>query len=139
MDTVLLKYHQSGMDYLVFDTCKNNIVLDARTVRTICTRNFGLGSEGILAGPIGSGKNVEMKRYRPDGSEAEVNRSEACVFARYLQDAGYREYSRSVIHTEEGDVSLAQQENSGTDECGQPEKVGKLFLSETFISRNHGN
>lgn len=133
MDTVLLKYHSLGNDYLVYDTCKNNIKLDSKAVRAICARNFGLGSEGILAGPVMDGHYVEMKIFRPDGSEAGVGRDEAQIFSRYLKDAGYLEHQKLVLHTVEGDV-LAENEN--VSEMQGTSAVGKLFLSEEFIHKN---
>lgn len=134
MDTVLLKYHHSGNDYLVYDICKNSIELDERAIRTICARNFGIGSQGILAGPVGSGDKVGMKIYRPDGSEARVSRNAARIFMRYLKDAGYVKQQELVLHTEEGDIPA---EEAGEADGGDVEAVGKLFLSEGFVNRNH--
>ena len=134
MDTVLLKYHHLGNDYLVYDTCKNDIELDAKAIRTICSRNFGLGSQGILAGPVMSGGQMGMKSYHPDGSEARVNRNAMRIFRQYLEDAGYLERKEAVLHTEAGALSFqedAEQEREAVAE------IGKLFLSEKFTEKNH--
>lgn len=45
------KYHCMGNDYLVYDPNKNEMELNEENIRLICDRNFGVGSDGILAGP----------------------------------------------------------------------------------------
>lgn len=54
------KYHGLGNDYLVYDCCKNSVQLDSKMVASICERHYGLGSDGILAGPCW-GKKVWKK------------------------------------------------------------------------------
>lgn len=132
MNTILLKYNHLGSEYLVYDTCKNNLELDAKAIRTICNRNFGLGAQGVLAGPVMRGKDMSMKIYQPDGSETTVSRNVAKIFMQYLKDAGYSRQQNFVLHTEEGDIfsEEAQEEVSA---------VGKMYLSEeyAFGKRTH--
>lgn len=135
MDTILLKYHYLGNDYLVYDTCKNDIELDPRTIRTICARNFSLGSAGLLAGPLLDGDQMTMKNYRLDGSEAEVTRPAARIFSQYLQDAGYLSCQNGPL-MDDTEISLKEKPGDGKKNA---EEVGKLFLSETFITKNHMN
>lgn len=46
------KYHGLGNDYIVIDPQKNDIGLSLEAIKLICDRNFGVGSDGILYGPI---------------------------------------------------------------------------------------
>lgn len=46
------KYHALGNDYIVIDPAKTNINLDENAIKLICHRNFGVGSDGILYGPL---------------------------------------------------------------------------------------
>lgn len=124
MDTILLKYNHLGSEYLVYDTCKNNLELDARAVRTICNRNFGLGAQGVLAGPVMCGNDMSMKIYQPDGSETVVSRNAAKIFMQYLKDAGYSRQKKLVLHTEDGDVF--------PEEVQEASAVGKMYLSEEY-------
>lgn len=128
MNTVLLKYHHLGNDYLVYDICKNNRKLDERAIRTICTRNFGLGTSGILAGPVLDGQDVGMKSYQPDGKETRVDKNAAEIFMQYLKDAGYSDRQPLVLHTEAGDLS-----SGGVQEQEAAEIIGKMYLSESFV------
>ena len=53
----------------------------------ICDRNFGLGSDGILVGPLQSEKaDFGLRILNPDGSEAEKSGNGLRIFARYLYD-----------------------------------------------------
>ena len=81
------KYHALGNDYLVLDpdVCPNEP--DSETIRKICHRNFGLGSDGILYGPLESShSDCGLKIFNPDGSEAEKSGNGLRIFARYLTD-----------------------------------------------------
>ena len=82
------KYHALGNDYLVYDSREtNHSFTEAETIR-ICHRNFGLGSDGILVGPLPSEKaDFGLQILNPDGSEAEKSGNGLRIFARYLRDA----------------------------------------------------
>lgn len=81
------KYHALGNDYLVFDPDgTDHQFTEDETVR-ICHRNFGLGSDGILVGPLQSEKaDFGLRILNPDGSEAEKSGNGLRIFARYLYD-----------------------------------------------------
>ena len=134
MDTIFLKYHSSGNDYLVYDTGRNDMMLDGKAARTICARNFALGAAGILAGTLVDGQRVEMTMYLPDGSTSRAGVDEMHIFSRYLKDAGYQEDESLVLCDPEETIPESVEEPDGQPEAAQ---VGKLYLSEEFIARNH--
>ncbi len=82
------KYHALGNDYLVFDpTHASRKSWNEQEVRHICHRNFGLGSDGILEGPLASNKApFGLKIWNPDGSQAEKSGNGLRIFSRYLFD-----------------------------------------------------
>ena len=83
------KYHALGNDYLVFDPRESNHEFTKEETIRICHRNFGLGSDGILVGPLQSSKaDFGLRILNPDGSEAEKSGNGLRIFARYLRDAG---------------------------------------------------
>lgn len=57
-------------------------------VRRICHRNFGVGSDGILFGPVNDGDMMRLRILNPDGSEAEKSGNGIRIFSRYLWDIG---------------------------------------------------
>lgn len=83
------KYHALGNDYLVLDPADYpdwSAPSEAQT-RVICHRNFGIGSDGILWGPLPSTKaQFGLRIFNPDGSEAEKSGNGLRIFARYLLD-----------------------------------------------------
>lgn len=83
------KYHALGNDYLVLDLKDANDLPDEKAVARICHRNFGLGSDGILFGPLPSEKaDFGLRIINPDGSEAEKSGNGLRIFARHLHDTG---------------------------------------------------
>ena len=65
------KYHALGNDYIVIDPNKTKINLTEDNIKLICNRNFGVGSDGILLGPIIKEEKIHLRILNPDGSEAE--------------------------------------------------------------------
>lgn len=81
------KYHALGNDYIVIDPKNLPGPLTTGQVRTICHRNYGVGSDGILLGPLPSETaRFGLKIYNPDGSEAEKSGNGLRIFSRYLWD-----------------------------------------------------
>src|ERR1039457_4124116 len=64
------KYHALGNDYIVIDPKDLPSPLTVEQIKTICHRNFGVGSDGILLGPLpAKDAKCALKIYNPDGSE----------------------------------------------------------------------
>lgn len=83
------KYHALGNDYLVLNPGDVRELPDSASIVRICHRNFGLGSDGILFGPLPSEKaEFGLRIMNPDGSEAEKSGNGLRIFARYLYDTG---------------------------------------------------
>jgi diaminopimelate epimerase len=91
------KYHALGNDYLVIDPQDLPAPLTPVQVRTICHRHFGVGSDGILLGPLpAANARFGLKIYNPDGSEAEKSGNGLRIFSRYLWDrrlVGHEEFA----------------------------------------------
>jgi diaminopimelate epimerase len=81
------KYQALGNDYLVmapeaFAPGQVNAL-----ARRICDRNHGVGSDGILLGPLpAADADFALRIINPDGSEAEKSGNGLRIFARYLYD-----------------------------------------------------
>ncbi len=81
------KYHALGNDYLVLDPEDAKTAPSNESIRLICHRNFGLGSDGILYGPEKSdAADFGLRIFNPDGSEAEKSGNGLRIFSRYLLD-----------------------------------------------------
>jgi diaminopimelate epimerase len=81
------KYQGLGNDYLVMDPAAfPPDQLSARAAR-VCDRNYGIGSDGVLLGPLpATDADFGLRIINPDGSEAEKSGNGLRIFARYLYD-----------------------------------------------------
>lgn len=113
MQIVLEKYHGLGNDYLVFDPNKNELELNEANVKMICNRNVGLGSDGILEGPL-LGERLAVKIWNPDGSVAEKSGNGVRIFAKYLKDAGYVQKKNYELMTDGGIVEITYLNEEGS-------------------------
>jgi diaminopimelate epimerase len=81
------KYHALGNDYIVIDPKDFPGALTSDKIKVICHRNFGIGSDGILLGPLPSPQSpFALRIFNPDGSEAEKSGNGLRIFSRYLWD-----------------------------------------------------
>lgn len=78
------KYHGLGNDYIVIDPNNSNFKPLPENIKLICHRNYGIGSDGILYGPIRKNGQIELKIFNPDGSEAEKSGNGLRIFSRYI-------------------------------------------------------
>ena len=116
------KYHALGNDYLIYDPERDEDSFTEEQIIRICHRNFGLGSDGILVGPLRSEKaEFGLKILNPDGSEAEKSGNGLRIFARYLRDSGKVGSEAFSVDTLGGVVSCQVSENAEviTVEMGQ--------------------
>lgn len=99
------KYHALGNDYLVINPQDLAEGLDPEQIRRICHRHFGIGSDGILWGPLESADaDVGLRIFNPDGSEAEKSGNGLRIFSRYLWDEGLVDETPFHISTPGGRV-----------------------------------
>lgn len=81
------KYHGLGNDYIVLEPGEVGGELGEAQTRLICHRNFGVGSDGILLGPLSAeDADFGVRILNPDGSEAEKSGNGLRIFSRYLYD-----------------------------------------------------
>jgi diaminopimelate epimerase len=100
-----LKYHALGNDYIVVDPKESPGEMTPDKVRVICHRNFGVGSDGILWGPLHSARApFGLRIFNPDGSEAEKSGNGLRIFSRYLFDRNLVEGKPFAVDTPGGVV-----------------------------------
>lgn len=103
MQIAFSKYHALGNDYIVIDPKNLPAPLTTERVKTICHRNFGVGSDGILLGPLpAQNAKCALKIYNPDGSIAEKSGNGLRIFSRYLWDTQFVGNDEFAIQTDGG-------------------------------------
>jgi len=105
MQIAFTKYHALGNDYIVINPKDLPAPLTTEQVKIICHRNFGVGSDGILLGPLPSTTaKCALKIYNPDGSIAEKSGNGVRIFSRYLWDTKFVGNDEFALETDGGIV-----------------------------------
>jgi diaminopimelate epimerase len=95
-----VKYHGLGNDYLVIRPDDVPAGLGVSQIKRICHRNYGVGSDGILLGPLESNtSDFRLRIFNPDGSEAEKSGNGLRIFSRYLYDQGLVQEAPFTVET----------------------------------------
>jgi diaminopimelate epimerase len=80
------KYHGLGNDYIVINKADIADTLTPEDIETICHRNYGVGSDGILLLEEKRADGFVVRVFNPDGSEAETSGNGMRIVSRYLYD-----------------------------------------------------
>lgn len=98
--------HGLGNDYVVMDPKDLTFRLTPKNIKSVCDRNWGLGSDGILALVPSKKADFGLRIFNPDGSEAEKSGNGLRIFARYLHATGKTKKKRFTVETKGGLVSI---------------------------------
>ena len=124
------KYHALGNDYIVIHPAdlKNEISQDM--IRLICHRNYGVGSDGLLLGPLESQScDFGLRIFNPDGSEAEKSGNGLRIFARAIIDKSLTNEFTFTVETLGGAVSC----EVSPDGRSVKVEMGKVSFDSTII------
>jgi diaminopimelate epimerase len=100
------KYHALGNDYLVIRPQDIDGDIRKAMIERICHRHYGIGSDGILLGPLDSTAcDFKVRIFNPDGSEAEKSGNGLRIFSRFLWDEGLVKAEPFTIETLGGPVT----------------------------------
>lgn len=98
--------HGLGNDYIVMDPKELTFKLTPKNIKAVCDRNWGLGSDGILALVPTKKADFGLRIYNPDGSEAEKSGNGLRIFARYLHATGKTKKKHFTVETKGGLVTI---------------------------------
>lgn len=108
------KYHALGNSYLVVPTWFGSASPVPREVSRLCDTRLGIGSDGLLHGPLSSTvADFRLRIFNPDGSEAEKSGNGLRIFCRFLWDEGLVGDAPFTVETMGGTVT-AQVLESGS-------------------------
>jgi diaminopimelate epimerase len=99
--------HGLGNDYIVMDPTELSFKLAPSNIKAICDRNWGLGSDGILALVPSKKADFGLRIFNPDGSEAEKSGNGLRIFARYLHATGKTKKKHFTVETKGGLAAIA--------------------------------
>lgn len=98
--------HGLGNDYIVMDPKELTFKLTPKNIKAVCDRNWGLGSDGILALVPTKKADFGLRIFNPDGSEAEKSGNGLRIFARYLHATGKTKKKHFTVDTKGGLVTI---------------------------------
>jgi diaminopimelate epimerase len=104
----------------------------------VCSREHGLGADGILRVANASELNVDDAQYFMDYTNADGSKSATCgnglrVFARYLVEAGLENRGQFTIATRAGTVTVAISETD-TDFTNIAITMGRVTLGPMDVT-----
>jgi diaminopimelate epimerase len=124
------KYHALGNDYIVIRPEEFRNEPHPEVIRLICLRNYGIGSDGILLGPLSSKScDFGMRIFNPDGTEAEKSGNGLRIFARFLWDQRLIRDQRFLVETLGGEVSC----EVGAGGKSVKVEMGKVIFNSKII------
>ena len=106
MKNGFFKGHGLGNDYIVMDPRELDFRLTPANIRTVCDRNWGVGSDGILTLEKSPKADFGLRIYNPDGSEAEKSGNGLRIFARYLHATRKTRKRTFTVDTKGGLVTV---------------------------------
>jgi diaminopimelate epimerase len=123
------KGHGLGNDYLAVDPKELSFKLTPGNIRKVCDRNWGIGSDGILALEKSDKADFGLRIYNPDGSEAEKSGNGLRIFARYLHATRQVRKSNFTVATKGGLVSIALLIDQHGDASAATVEMGKATFA----------
>lgn len=121
--------HGLGNDYLVMDPTNLTFKLTPKNITSICDRNWGLGSDGILTLVPSKKADFGLRIFNPDGSEAEKSGNGLRIFARYLYATGKTKKKRFTVETKGGLVTIDLQIDRHGDASAAAVEMGKAIFT----------
>jgi len=106
MKNGFFRAHGLGNAYIVVDPKALSFKLTPKNMELICNRNWGLGSDGILALVPSKKADFGLRIFNPDGSEAEKSGNGLRIFARYLHAMGKTRKKHFTVETKGGLVTI---------------------------------
>lgn len=145
MKNAFFKGHGLGNDYIAMDPAELDFKLTPGNIRKICDRNWGVGSDGILALNGSNKADFGLRIYNPDGSEAEKSGNGLRIFARYLYATRRVRKKSFTVDTKGGlvhidlDVDELGEASAATVEMGratfEPKALPCTLKSKELIQR----
>ena len=125
--------HGLGNDYIVMDPKELTFKLTPKNIKAICDRNWGLGSDGILALVPSKNADFGLRIFNPDGSEAEKSGNGLRIFARYLHATCKTKKKHFTVDTKGGLVTITLHVDRHGDASTATVEMGQAVFNPTAL------
>ncbi len=127
------KMDASGNDHIVIENFDNSITCPESLCVSLCDRNHGIGSDGVILVEKSDVAQVKMRVFNLDGSEGRMGGNAMRSVAKYVFDKGYIDTETITIETASGvkSVDLYTMNGKVTSVCAN---MGKADLDNAVTS-----
>ena len=139
-----VKMHGSGNDYIYFDNRDKRINCPESLAISVCNRNYGIGSDGLILIEDSKKADALMRIFNKDGSEGKMAGNSIRCVAKYLYDNNIVKKTAMRIETASGVKNLQlftinDEVSSVTVEIGKAEldkdKIPVISDTPTVINK----
>ncbi len=129
------KMDASGNDHILIENFDNSITCPESLCVSLCDRNHGIGSDGIVLVEKSDVAQVKMRVFNLDGSEGRMGGNAMRSVAKYVFDKGYVDTETVTIETASGvkSVDLYLMNDKVSSVCAN---MGKAELDGAVTSTN---
>ncbi len=127
------KMDASGNDHILIENFDNSITCPESLCVSLCDRNHGIGSDGIVLVEKSDVAQVKMRVFNLDGSEGRMGGNAMRSVAKYVYDNGYVDTETVTIETASGikSVELYVMNDKVSSVCAN---MGKAELDNAVTS-----
>ncbi|MSR82927.1 MAG: diaminopimelate epimerase [Candidatus Latescibacteria bacterium] len=136
MKNEFFKGHGLGNDYIAVDPRQLGFKLTPRIIRAVCDRNWGVGSDGILALAPSTKADFGLRIYNPDGSEAEKSGNGLRIFGRYLYATRQTRKRVFSVETKGGIVQMELHLDGHGDPASATVEMGRATFKPEALPCN---
>jgi diaminopimelate epimerase len=129
MKNVFFRGHGLGNDYLVMDPKELTFKLTPKNIKSVCDRNRGVGSDGVLTLVPSKKADFGLRIFNPDGSEAEKSGNGLRIFGRYLHATGKTKKTHFTVETKGGVVTIDLHLDRHGDATAATVEMGKALFT----------
>jgi diaminopimelate epimerase len=101
------KFHGLGNDYILINNLKWNFSEQkfSELAKILCRSHFSIGADGLIFVCRAEKKDLTMRIFNPDGTEAEMCGNGIRCFAKYVYENNICKKLKSEVETLKGSVS----------------------------------
>ena len=117
------KMHGLGNDFMMVDLISQHVTLNARLIRKLADRRFGIGFDQLLTvrPPTKPDSDFRYTIYNADGSEAEQCGNGARCFLSFVRDEGLTTKTAIRLETSNANISCKLEKDGDiTVDMGKP-------------------
>lgn len=127
------KYQGTGNDFVMIDAVTNPVELSLEQIRKLCSKGFGVATDGLIILKKAAGLDFEMDYYNADGSQSMCGNGGRCAvkFAKQLGLLGPTYHFKAIDGPHEATIEENGWVNLKMKDVSQVRTYGTDFILNT--------